>query len=374
MKGSQAFHVRENDPLPNFGEYPTQDPVNGLFIQPGVYQPGEAPYLPPEVRPPINRQVILSYVKSGTFFKRRKVARFSREEWNRHLLGKWTEIEATGRASLAATPSLVWRVRYHTSMNFLCGTFETFRRWTVGAVSKLHLFQWIGCLLLAASFVGTYKLYATQVAFADAPIVCGIIAAIVALSVFGVKGMIEKFDVSATRRRLRITLNLSTLVLLMIYCALLAFQTGGLASGVQDVLLLGQGETAFGKPWLSPYLQMVQLWLEAIAALSCFENAESLRERYGEPDRTMSAVKLLRVQQAHEMEMSLLRHRNTVAWARGCVRRLRSDRDTYVIESLGVFGEELENRRVHRLGMSRARGAEEASPSLFERIKDFFLG
>ncbi len=361
-----------NDPLPKFGEFPTQDPVTELLIQPSVYQAGETPYLPNEIRPPVNTKVINSFVNSGAFFKRSKVVRHARVEWDRHLMGKMSEMQATLRNATGAVPGLVRRVRYHNALALVCGSFETLRRWATGSANKLRMFQLAAWILLIASFAGTFKLLSLQAAFADSPISCGILATLTALAIVAAKGMLGKVDSPTLRRRLRIGLDAFSLVLLVTYCGLLAFQTGGLASGVLDVLQMGRDETSFGMPWLSPYLQMSQLLLEAFAALACFENAEALRERLGEPDQTKSAVKELRIQQSYVLEQSLKAHHDTIAWAEGAILRLKADRAAYVYEALAYFEEQAESRRVHRAGMNRARRDAEPRRPFLRRCADLF--
>lgn len=360
------------DPLPRFSKFPAQDPITELLIQPSVYESAETPYLPKEVRPAVRTDVINSFVNSGAFFKRSKVVRHARAEWDRHLRGKVEEMRAILQNATGAIPRLERRVRYHNTIALFCGTFETLRRWTTGAANKLRMFQIAGWVLLIASFAGTYKLLALQVAFADSPITCAIIASLLPVAAFAAKGMFWKVEPPDLRRRLRIGLDAFSLVLLATYCGLLALQTGGLAAGTQDVLQLGRGETSFGKPWLSPYLQMCQLWLEAFAAIACFESAEALRERHGEPDQTRSAAKELRLQQAYVLEQSLRTHHDTIAWARGAILRLKADREAYVFEALAYFEEKAEARRAHRAGMNRARAEAEPRRGFFRRCADVF--
>jgi hypothetical protein len=362
----------KSDRLPRFGEFPTTDPVTELLIQPSVYQAGETPYLPNEVRPPVNTKVIDSFVNSAAFFKRSKVMRHAREEWDRHLKGKVSEMQATLQNATAGVPRLMRRVRYHNILALVSGSFETLRRWTTGSANKLRIFQLAGWMLLITSFVGTFKLLSLQAAFADSPISCGILATLAALAIVAAKGMIEKVDSPVLRRRLRIGLNALSLVLLLTYGGLVSFQTGGLAAGILDVLELGRGETSFGMPWLSPYLQTCQLWLESITALACFENAEALRERFGEPNETKSATKELRLQQSYVLEQSLKAHHDTIAWARGTLLRLKADRAAYVLEALAYFEEQAESRRVHRAGMNRARRDGEPRRPFLRRCADVF--
>jgi hypothetical protein len=362
----------KSDRLPRFGEFPTTDPITELLIQPSVYQAGETPYLPNEVRPPVNTKVINSFVNSGAFFKRSKVMRHAREEWDRHLKGKVSEMQATLQNATAGVPRLMRRVQYHNILALVSGSFETLRRWTTGSANKLRMFQLAGWMLLITSFVGTFKLLSLQAAFADSPISCGILATLAALAIVAAKGMIEKVDSPVLRRRLRIGLNGLSLVLLATYGSLLAFQTGGLAAGTQDVLQLGLGTATFGMPWLSPYLQAFQLWLESFSALACFENAEALRERLGEPDETKSATKELRLQQSYVLEQSLKAHHDTIAWAQGTLLRLKADRAAYVLEALAYFEEQAESRRVHRAGMNRARRDGEPRRPFLRRCADVF--
>lgn len=359
-------------PLPNFGEFPTKNPITELLIQPTVYEPGETSYLPKEIRPPVNTTVINSLVNSGAFFKRSKVVRYSGMEWDRHLKGKVEEMLAILRNATAAIPRLERRVRYHNAIALFCGTFETLRRWTTGAANKLRMFQFAGWVLLIASFAGAYKLLSLQAAFADSPITCAIIASLLPVTVMGAKGMLWKIESLVLRRRLRIGLDAFSLVLLATYCGLLAFQTGGLAAGTLDVLQMGRGEASFAKPWLSPYLQLCQLWLEAFAGLACFESAEALKERHGEPDQTRSAAKELRIQQSYVLEQSLRTHLDTIAWAQGTLQRLKADRAAYVIEALAYFEEKAEARRAHRAGMNRARAEAEPRRGFFRRCADVF--
>jgi hypothetical protein len=359
-------------PLPGFVTPPIHDPVTQLLIQPSVYKPEEAPFLPPEQRPQLDYDFIKKVVGGRTWFKASKVAGHARAEWDRHLGGKILEARARRKVANAAIPGLKLRARYHTVVAHLCGTFEQFRAWTSWAAFKFRLFQAAAWTLVVASVTGTFKLLSLQAPFADSPVSCAVIAAVVAVTVYGVKGMIGKIESATLRRRLRIGLDALSLVLLVTYCVLLAFQTGGLAAGVQDVLRIGQGSASFGLPWLSPYLQACQLLVEVFAALSCFENGEAIAERYGDPNRTLSAAKELRLQQAHALDVSLKSLHESIAQGEKEILRLKADRKSYVLSAVMNFEREAELDRRQSDGLRRARTEAEPRRSFLRRCADIF--
>jgi hypothetical protein len=359
-------------PLPGFVTPPITDPVTQLLIQPSVYKAEEAPFLPPEQRPQVDQEYIKKMVGGRSWFKSSKVASWARAEWDRHLGGKILEARASRKEAKAAIPGLKLRVHYHTALAHLCGTFEQFRAWTSWAAFKFRLLQAAAWTLVAASITGTYKLLALQASFADSPLSCAVIATIVAIAVYGVKGMIGKIESATLRRRLRIGLDALCLVLLVTYCVLLAFQTGGLSAGVLDVMQIGRGSAAFGLPWLSPYLQACQLLVEVFAALSCFENAEALAERHGDPNRTPSAAKELRMQQVHALERSLKSLQESIARAEAVILRLKADRKAFVLGAVNTFEREAELERRQSDGLRRARTEAEPRRSLLRRCADVF--
>jgi hypothetical protein len=359
-------------PLPGFVTSPITDPVTQLLIQPSVYKTEDAPFLPLEQRPPLDTDFSKKVVGARIWFKASKVTAYAGAEWDRHLGGKIVEARARRKEAKAQIPALTLRVRYHSTLAHVCRTFELFRAWTSWAAFKFRLFQAAAWTLVVASVTGTFKLFSLQAAFADSPVSCAVIAAVVAVTVYGVKGMIGKIESATLRRRLRIGLDALCLVLLVTYCVLLAFQTGGLAAGVQDVLQIGQGSASFGLPWLSPYLQACQLLVEVFAALSCFENGEALAERYGDPNRTLSAAKELRLQQAHALDESLKSLHESIAQREKEILRLKADRKSYVLSAVVAFEREAELERRQSDGLRRARADAEPRRGLLRRCADVF--
>jgi hypothetical protein len=364
--------VQNRHQLPSLVTSPITDPVTQLVIQPSVYKAEDAPFLPPEQRPPLDTDFSKKVVGARIWFKASKVTAYAGAEWDRHLGGKIVEARARRKEAKAQIPALTLRVRYHSTLAHVCRTFELFRVWTSWAAFKFRLFQAAAWTLVVASVTGTFKLLSLQAPFADSPVSCAVIAAVVAVTVYGVKGMIGKIEAATLRRRLRIGLDALCLVLLVTYCVLLAFQTGGLAAGVQDVLQIGQGSASFGLPWLSPYLQACQLLVEVFAALSCFENGEALAERYGDPNRTLSAAKELRLQQAHALDESLKSLHESIAQREKEILRLKADRKSYVLSAVVAFEREAELERRQSDGLRRARADAEPRRGLLRRCADIF--